>query len=393
MVPQIVASNTVSRADLVAGIAPFTVPAGKTYVINTDQGSMFDASNGNVPIRVAGEGVKDGVFYRADDKNRAFFAVQSLTVEENAILRGIGGRALILVAEGPADIRGMIDVSAGHCSLTVNERSCAGPGGGRGAGAGAGALGGCSPGRMGASSTGTGGGGGGGGFGSPGGAGATGNGAGNVTGGAGGTGANCPGAGLEPLQGGSAGAPGGGFSGGTLPGGGGGAVQVTSYTSITFVEPTVLNTCGVSAGGAGGGAGVPNGSGTTAGSGGGSGGAILLEAMAIEIRPYVVLAANGGGGGAGSVMQAGAGQPGQFGSMPAAGGASPTGVGGEGGAGAALNANASDGNVVPNGAPYTPGGGGGGGGRIRINAVALTSLSNQAIVSPTPALNVPASTQ
>jgi hypothetical protein len=43
----------------------------------------------------------------------------------------------------------------------------------------------------------------------------------------------------------------------------------------------------------------------------------------------------------------------------------------------------------------SPGGGGGGGGvgRIRINAVMLTYLSDQAIISPAASLNVPAPTQ
>jgi hypothetical protein len=95
IVPRIVASNTVTRADLVDGIAPLVVPSGKTYVIDTDHGSMYDASNANAPIRIAGSGVQDGVFYRADDKNRSFFAVQSLSVEDNAVVRGVGGRACV----------------------------------------------------------------------------------------------------------------------------------------------------------------------------------------------------------------------------------------------------------------------------------------------------------
>src|SRR3954470_7156753 len=74
----IVASNTVTRADLATGIAPLVVPAGATFVFDTDQGAMYDAGNGNAPIRIAGPGVQDGVFYRSDDQNRAFFAVQSL---------------------------------------------------------------------------------------------------------------------------------------------------------------------------------------------------------------------------------------------------------------------------------------------------------------------------
>src|SRR4051812_26724575 len=52
--PHIVASNTVSRADIMTGIEPLVVPTGKIYVLDTDQGSMFDASNSNAPIRIAG---------------------------------------------------------------------------------------------------------------------------------------------------------------------------------------------------------------------------------------------------------------------------------------------------------------------------------------------------
>ena len=68
------------------GIEPLVVPSGKIYVLDTDQGSMLDASNSNAPIRIAGEGVKEGVYYRSDDNNRGFFAVKSLSVEANATL-------------------------------------------------------------------------------------------------------------------------------------------------------------------------------------------------------------------------------------------------------------------------------------------------------------------
>jgi len=382
--PLIAASNTVTRADLAAGITALAVPAGKTYVLDTDQGSMFDASNANAPIRVAGTGVKEGVFYRSDNQNRAFFAVQSLAIGENAILRGVGSRALILVAEGPIEIHGLVDVSAGHCSATTDGLACAGPGGGRG-GDGAGAAGGCSPGSIGTSATGSAGGSGGGAFASPGGQGGTGGGA---TGGAGGTGAGCPTADLDPLQGGSGGARGGGFATPKPGGGGGGAVQLTSYTSIVLATPTTAATSGVWAGGAGGSGGAPGGSGPLAGSGGGAGGAILLESSSIEIQPGAVLAANGGGGGAGA--QTTDGQSGVFDSAPAHGGQSAGASAGSGGAGAALNLNASDGGAGVATTTSSPGGGGGGGGvgRIRINAATLTNLSAQAVLSPAPSLNV-----
>jgi hypothetical protein len=362
----------VTRADLAAGIAPLVVPAGATYVLDTDQGSMFDVTNGNAPIRLVGPGVKDGVFYRSDDQNRAFFAVQSLMVSEGAILRGVGTRALILIADGPVEIHGILDVSAGHCSSTIDGLGCAGPGGFA-------AQAGCSPGKRGGSSTGTAGGGGGGGFASPGGAGGAG-GAFSIMGGAGGSGTGC--LGLDPLHGGS-----GGAIGSSRPGSaGGGAVQVTSYSSILLATPKVANTDGAWAGGAGGGGGAPGGSGPFAGGGGGAGGTILLEAPVIDIRPGVVLAANGGGGGAGATAIDG--QPGQFGSTPASGGSGGPMIA-NGGAGAALNANATDGATGMMTQQSSPAGGGGGGGigRIRINAVTL-NLSDQAVYSPAPSLNM-----
>jgi len=392
--PHIVASNTVSRADLVAGIEPLMIPAGKTYVIDTDQGGMFDASNSNAPVRFAGPGLRDGIFYRTDDQNRAFFAVQSLTLGENAILRGVGGRALILIADGPIEIHGIIDVSAGHCSPTSDSLACAGPGGGRGGDTSAAS--GCSPGQVGAGVTGSCSGSGGGGYASPGGAGGASNAGGTslIAGGAAGTGAACPGLSLVPIQGGSGGASGAGASSTRLGGGGGGALQLTSYTSISFFSPATPSTSGVWAGGAGGTGGAPGGSAPVAGSGGGSGGAILLEATAIEIRSGVTLASNGGGGGAGAVANDG--QPGQFGTAPASGGAAAPGGVGAGGVGAALNSQASSGGLgvaVTNVSSAAGGGGGGGVGRIRINAVALTNLSAQAVISPAPSLNVPADTE
>jgi hypothetical protein len=369
--PSIVASNSVTPGDLAAGIKPLVVPAGATYLIDTDQGAMYDAGNGNAPIRVAGPGVKEGVFYRTDDQNRAFFAVESLTVGDGAILRGIGAHALILVAKGPAEIHGILDVSAGHCSITTDGPGCAGPGGGA-------ATVGCSPGKPGGMSTGATGGGGGGGFASPGGAGGAG-GAFSVMGGAGGSAMGCLGPTLDPIHGGS----GGGSGGARAGGGGGGAVQVTSYTSITLASPTVANTCGAWAGGAGGGGGAPGGSGPFGGGGGGAGGAILFEAPVVNIRMGAVLAANGGGGGAGAATVDG--KPGQFGTAPASGGSSVA----PGGAGAAGSASAIDGSPGMMTQQSSPAGGGGGGGlgRIRINAI-MNNLSDQAVLSPAPSLSM-----
>jgi hypothetical protein len=384
-VPSIVASNTVTRADLATGIAPLVVPAGATFVFDTDQGAMYDAGNGNAPIRIAGPGVQDGVFYRTDDQNRAFFAVQSVMLGERAILRGVGNRALILVADGPVEIHGIIDVSAGHCSVRTNGLDCAGPGGGRGGLATMSATG-CSPGQRGNAQVGIAGGSGGGGFASPGGAGggAVLNASISVTGGAGGSGAGCPGPALDPLMGGSGGYDGSGPASARAGGGGGGAVQITSYTSIALVSPTVASTGGVWAGGAGGSGGAPGGSGPISGGGGGAGGAILLEAPTIDINPGVVLAANGGGGGVGGLMVDG--QSGQFGATPASGGSGPSGC--AGGAGAVKNTGAVDGTSADAAVNSNAGGGGGGGiGRTRINAIVL-SVSDQAVLSPAPSTNI-----
>ena len=394
--PRIVASNTVSRADLAAGIEALLIPAGKTYVIDTDQGSMFDATNSNAPLRAAGEGLKNGVFYRTDDHNRAFFAITRIMLGENAILRGVGGRALILISDGPIEIHGIIDVSAGHCSPSSDSVACAGPGGGRGGDTSAAR--GCGPGQVGRAITGSSSGSGGGGYASPGGAGGpsvpppVGGGGGDpMAGGAGGTGATCPGPSLDPIQGGSGGAVAATFSGVHPGGGGGGAVQLTSYTSLSIVSPTTPSTSGVWAGGAGGSGGAPGGTSPISGGGGGSGGAILLEAPAIDIRSGTVLAANGGGGGTGAAANDG--QPGRFGIAPALGGEAATGGGGAGGVGATRDFQASDGSLGVIGTMSSAGGGGGGAGRIRINAVMLTNLSAEAVSSPAPSVNVPAATE
>lgn len=402
-VPRIKASNTVSRADLATGIAPLLVPAGKTYVIDTDQGTVVDAANASTVIRAAGAGLNHGIYYRTDNQNRAFFAIERLTVEDTATLRGVGGRALVLIAEGPIELHGIIDVSAGHCAAS-DAVSCAGPGGGRGGDATTAAAG-CSPGQAGTGDTGGAIGGGGGGFASKGGAGGapliiTIAGSALVSPavgpmpflavGSGGSGAGCPGPALEPIQGGSGGHHGGAFVVTTAGGGGGGAVQVTSYTSITAGIAASGHASGVWAGGGGGSTGHPLLHAPTAGSGGGSGGAILLEAPSVTIGMGVVLAANGGGGGAGQVEAAG--QAGAFGSTPApGGGASGSGIGG---AGAALGTEAIDGAAGLDTATSAPSGGGGGGGigRIRINTINL-NVAAQAIVSPTVSINVPAATE
>ena len=140
----------------------------------------------------------------------------------------------------------------------------------------------------------------------------------------------------------------------------GGAIQISSGTSITVRTVGFIN-----AGGAG------------AYGGGGSGGAILLEAPTVDIEG--TLAANGGGGG----WNSGVGQPATPSSNPAAGLLN----GGAGSAGTTING--TDGFIGDGGPTTTYGGGGGGAGFIRIN-------SGNAIVDAgtiSPALSTACATQ
>jgi hypothetical protein len=174
---------------------------------------------------------------------------------------------------------------------------------------------------------------------------------------------------LVPLAAGSAG----GYilNGGYQWGAGGGAIQISSGTSIQVRGAGIIN-----AGGGGG-----------SFSGGGSGGAILLEAPTIIIEGAV--AANGGAGGEYSnVTSSASGQNAQVSSTPAAGG-NATGtiaVGGNGSAGTTING--SDGTTGD--ANTEIGSGGGGAGYIRLN-----STSGKATITGTvsPDLTTPCATQ
>lgn len=268
-----------------------------------------------------------------------------------------GDKPLVILASGKVVITGLLDASA--------SGSTAGPGGSaggvpvgstgsdHGSGQGGGKHCGC---------TNTAGlhddcGGGGGGYGTAGGNGGEEDGGCGAPGSAGGQPYGNPS--LVPLLGGSGGASGHnenivGITLGT-GGGGGGAVQISSQSTIRIDGA-------ISAGGAGGGQGV--GSLSAAGGGGGSGGAVLLEAAQLLGSGWV--AVNGGGGGGGA--EGGTAQPGEVGkpdSTVAAGGAAG-GAAGAGGDGSAGNIAAKDGADRP-ASEGGAGGGGGGRGRIRLN--------------------------
>lgn len=291
--------------------------------IDTDAGTLDGAVPGSFTVTRAG--------------NVTIFHVKSLTV--GGSLQVVGQSALAIVATGPIEINGAIDLHG--CTGNDGPRT-PGPGGGVGG----------VRGNLAAPGDGVGGGqtsinsrgAGGGGFGGTGGTG-------GLAGGAGGLAHGTPE--LLLLVGGSGGAGAKGGGGG-VGGGGGGAIQLVSNTSISIGA-----TGSIDAGGCGGVHGAAgNGDG---GGGGGSGGAILLEAPTIAIDGS--LAVNGGGGGGSDN-----GGDGGNGILGRAGGFAGTdnvnsASGDEGGAGGFANA--------PNGSPgkgtVLGSGGGGGVGRIRFN--------------------------
>lgn len=155
------------------------------------------------------------------------------------------------------------------------------------------------------------------------------------------------------------------------PGGaGGGALQITSASTITIETSGQLL-----AGGGGGRGGTDCGqSDVNSGPGGGSGGAIVLEASAISNAG--VIAANGGGGGGSSSTGSGSANPGQDGganATQASGGTGPRANGGKGGA-ANLAATAGGGSACGNNGA----GGGGAVGRI----AASTAVTGAGVISP-----------
>ncbi|HVK76671.1 MAG TPA: hypothetical protein VM734_25275 [Kofleriaceae bacterium] len=353
------------------------MPAGQAIVVNTDNGEI--RVFGGAVIRAAGTGIVNGIGFRTASQGTgvpevAIFSLASLTVASPSGgadgLYIAGSRSAILVAAGAVTIAGRVDAAAGR----ANQQDAAGPGGGAG-GTFAAPAGGCAPGQPGNFSVEqdeTGGGGGG-------------NGSVGAAGGASGVAAGgavtaslgaCAGPDLVPIVGGSGGARGAGDPAGTgigvaVGGGGGGAVQITSFTSMT-VSGAMSD---LYAGGAGGTGSVVE----LGGGGGGAGGGILLEAPTVTISGGKITA-NGGGGGSG--REANRGDNGNRAATRASGGAGSggngdTGRGGLGSIGAAATQEATIGGGETNGT----GGGGGGAGVIRINTVSPASISD-AVISP-----------
>jgi hypothetical protein len=265
------------------------------------------------------------------------YVVKSLTIASGQILTLNGANPVIIAALGPVDIQGSVNVNGVYASLYPgaggwppadnNGAAPQGPGaGGNGlsptyptSGAGGGSY--CGTGGKGA-----------------------------------GTGLIAPGGGtygnaqLIPLLAGSAG----GYADNTSYSSfSGGAVQISSATSI------IVRTVGfINAGGAG------------ALGGGGSGGAILLEAPTVTIDG--TLAANGGGGGS---YSAGVGA----GATPSNTAAAGIGNGGGGSAGTTINGTAGQ---LGDAGINAYGGGGGGAGFIRINTGPGGAVLDAGTISP-----------
>lgn len=285
------------------------------------------------------------------------YALGSLVVEDDAVVEVRGSRALVIVASGTIDIRGVLDASARPMG--------AGPGGGAGGASGGGrpgAGGGPFGGELGEErdrSNASGGGGGGGLCG----AGGDGSDAGNAAGGDGGGTVGNDWA-LTPLVGGSGGGMGAPRPGaGGFGGHGGGAVQLTSAEAV-LISGAVL---AAGSGGLGGENPIPGDWG--AGGGGGSGGALLLEAPVVSLDGKVILA-GGGGGGAAFYLEAG--EDGDGGATAqdgrASGGAGAYDEGGGGGGSAPEDEDGDDGEEARDDSQANGGGGGGGAGCVLVRA-------------------------
>ncbi|HWO20357.1 MAG TPA: hypothetical protein VNO30_16425 [Kofleriaceae bacterium] len=349
------------------GVDP-TLTTGTTAVVLSGGITTFDTGSGAIIgaiTRAAGTGVASGIGYYQVSPGLGVFAMGSLLVLGNAEVRFTGARAVVFLAEGPIQVSGRIDLSAGCYGA---DRSCPGPGGAAGATLGMPASGG-GAGANGASVANEDGGGGGGGGGEAGGGAGS-----SPTASGGAAGAACLSPTGVPLRGGGGGGAGGPGTVTFAPGGGGGGgIQMTSQTAIS-ITGTIL-----SAGAGGGGGSTTGGTNAGAGSGGGGGGAILLEAPSVVAGPAAMIAANGGGGGGGGNVNIGPGTSGADGSAtrtPATGGTGTadggSGSGGNGGAGTSAPAAGSAG--------VNAGGGGGARGVIRVRA---TSPSLAGTSSPT----------
>ncbi len=377
-------SNGVPANLAANALSGVTMPSGRIYVFDTDDGSItsYDMSEQNPTIvRAAGTGVVFGIAFETRAQSGAvelaMWGVLSLTQPVGSgKIAFRGTRAAALLASGPIELHGLVNASGGQTDDGALCPQCAGPGGGAGATTTT-PAGGCAPGGNGNySGTAWETGGAGGGMATQGSSG----GASLIAGGAPGAIASCSPAALEPLAGGGGGGRGsmnGGTGGDAVGGGGGGALQLISLDAIT-IEGIGAE---VYVGGMGGGGSA----GMWGGGGGGAGGGIILEAPAVSVGGGAAIIANGGGGGAGRTSNAG--QTGQSTAIRAAGGAGD-GTGGNtgrGGFGGITTDSADTAGRPSQGAAGNDGTGGGGGaaGRIRINtAEGRSPAISGAVVSP-----------
>ena len=302
-----------------------------TYIYDTEIGILTNP-NGDPVAHASGP-------LAHSEQNAWILSVNSLDVRDLVILRAVGDLPLIIASEGEIHIHptGAIDASSNDITTGAgaNPTVC-----------------GDHLALSGQSDTGGGAGGGGGGFSGRGGNGGNGNSDGSAesVGGMAGARTGTP----AFMRGGCRGAPGGdGDTAGSAGNGGsgGGAVVLSSQTSIA-IEGTIH------VGGAGGRGGVSRED--AGGGGGGSGGFIGLDGGEISLADNSILAANGGGGGEGS-SATGVGRDGahaRANGQRAAGGSGGASTGTDGGGGGAGDNRAGE----DVGAALAGGGGGGGGG-------------------------------
>ncbi|MDX2093251.1 MAG: hypothetical protein SFX73_35740 [Kofleriaceae bacterium] len=317
-----------------AAAAPDLTLSGATTIDTTNQ-TIIDATGARVvPTTTLTTGLPVEVFV---------VKVKSFTTNGNVTITG--SRALAIVSDGPVLIRNLVTLSAngstnGPGALT-EDATC------RGGSAPAGNV----EGKAG---------GGGGGFGTAGGRG--GNGGNPLINGAAG-GAVSPTSDLVPLRGGCPGGRASNASANYAPGGGGGALQLSSNTSITLDSGAILAINGGGAKGPTGPVACISGAPCGNGEGGGSGGGLLLEAPAITVNASARIYANGGGG---TCDVDGSAQNGLLSPTQPASGQSCSGQTGDGGDGA-VGALAAQNGEDESGDNSVGGGGGGGLGRVRVN--------------------------
>ena len=327
-----------------------TFPAGANAIaldsgtIDTVAGTFTSVTGGSIQICTS--------YTSTAGATSCLVRAPRFTVNAGANIIITGSLPLLVVADSDITVSGTLEVSNIN-----NDTNCPGTGA-------SGAV---------AGTTGSGGAGG-----SYGGAGAEGGTASGFAGGA--AGAATGNTAIDPLR---MGCPGGlGASGNAatvgrgLRGSGGGAIELSSKTSVVVTGRIHAN------GGGGGGGGNAGGI-TSAGGGGGAGGSVLLEAPIVNVanNSEVCAVGGGGGGGGGGTTMAGSGADGN-GCNPGLGGQGGTGAG-FGGAGGGATIPAARGGDAMNSAS-SAGGGGGSVGRIRFHA---GTLMNVGTVVPAPVTN------